>query len=363
MGRSRKRRRRANRDDRRAGWARPTADWSKWSTEDNDGDERKSTFELTIGRIHADLTSALTSPMRCRCSRTSGSAVHGRHPHRQTASMLRRARGTSSSDDDSGRSGDVLKPIRYGDDLEQSRADANGHRFLRALPRRGSEAHIPQLYQWILDRVNQSASRIRAKRTRRTGGSSARRTPIDCELRSTACRGYIATSRTAKHRVFIFCSTGTVPGHKIDCGRRPTMHFHLGVLSSRIHVTWALAPGAALDRKRSDVQQCRLLRSIPVSRDCTDAQKSRIRALGESLDAHRKRQQALHPGLTITDMYNVLEKLRKNEELTAKDRLDPRAGPGVGAAADPRRPGRGGRRRLRLAGRSRTRKSSAGWSR
>ena len=39
--------------------------------------------------------------------------------------------------------------------------------------------------------------------------------------------------------------------------------------------------------------------------------RSRIRALGESLDAHRKRQQSLHPGLTITDMYNVLEKLRK----------------------------------------------------
>ena len=49
--------------------------------------------------------------------------------------------------------------------------------------------------------------------------------------------------------------------------------------------------------------------------------KSLIRTLGESLDAHRKRQQALHPGLTITDMYNVLEKLGKNQGLTAKDRV------------------------------------------
>jgi hypothetical protein len=38
------------------------------------------------------------------------------------------------------------------------------------------------------------------------------------------------------------------------------------------------------------------------------------------LDAHRKRQQAAHPGLTITDMYNVLEKLRRGVTLTAKDK-------------------------------------------
>lgn len=44
------------------------------------------------------------------------------------------------------------------------------------------------------------------------------------------------------------------------------------------------------------------------------------RALGEMLDAHRKRQQALHPELTLTGMYNVLEKLRAGEPLTAKER-------------------------------------------
>ncbi len=39
----------------------------------------------------------------------------------------------------------------------------------------------------------------------------------------------------------------------------------------------------------------------------TPAQQEKIRALGEQLDAHRKRQQALHPALTMTGMYNVLE--------------------------------------------------------
>jgi hypothetical protein len=52
----------------------------------------------------------------------------------------------------------------------------------------------------------------------------------------------------------------------------------------------------------------------------TEAQQQTIRELGEALDAHRKRQQAAHPGLTITGMYNVLEKLRSGEALTAKEK-------------------------------------------
>src|SRR5690606_21758576 len=54
--------------------------------------------------------------------------------------------------------------------------------------------------------------------------------------------------------------------------------------------------------------------------DASESQKARIRALGEELDAHRKQRQAMHPDLTMTDMYNVLEKLRAGEVLTAKDK-------------------------------------------
>jgi len=54
---------------------------------------------------------------------------------------------------------------------------------------------------------------------------------------------------------------------------------------------------------------------------CTDAQKQCIREFGEALDAHRKRQQAQHPELTITGMYNVLERLRNEETLSDKERV------------------------------------------
>jgi hypothetical protein len=53
--------------------------------------------------------------------------------------------------------------------------------------------------------------------------------------------------------------------------------------------------------------------------DPTNAQKATIRDLAEQLDAHRKRQQAQHPKLTLTNMYNVLEKLRAEEPLSPKE--------------------------------------------
>ncbi|MEC9021494.1 MAG: class I SAM-dependent DNA methyltransferase, partial [Pseudomonadota bacterium] len=46
---------------------------------------------------------------------------------------------------------------------------------------------------------------------------------------------------------------------------------------------------------------------------------AKIGQLAEQIDAHRKRQQAEHPTLTLTGMYNVMEKLRAGEELNAKE--------------------------------------------
>ena len=51
-----------------------------------------------------------------------------------------------------------------------------------------------------------------------------------------------------------------------------------------------------------------------------EGSSARIARLAEQLDAQRKRQQAAHPDLTLTGMYNVLEKLRSDEVLSAKER-------------------------------------------
>ena len=63
---------------------------------------------------------------------------------------------------------------------------------------------------------------------------------------------------------------------------------------------------------------------------CSEPTKQRIRELEEQLDAHRKRQQLLHPDLTMTGMYNVLEKLR---EIEAAQRAGSRGVAGSGGFA------------------------------
>ncbi len=93
----------------------------------------------------------------------------------------------------------------------------------------------------------------------------------------------------------------------------------LGILSSHIHIVWALAAGGTLeDRPRYNKSLCFDPFPFPL---CTEEQKERIRKLGEDLDAHRKRQQAQHPGLTVTEMYNVLERLRRDEPLGERERV------------------------------------------
>ena len=46
---------------------------------------------------------------------------------------------------------------------------------------------------------------------------------------------------------------------------------------------------------------------------------ARLANLGERLDSHRKRQRVEHPDLTITQMYNVLEKLKAGEILDTSE--------------------------------------------
>ena len=127
---------------------------------------------------------------------------------------------------------------------------------------------------------------------------------------------YIVTTETSKHRVFQF-----VPGEWVAEGTVVVIGspdaFHLGVLSSRAHLVWALAAGGTLeDRPRYNKTRCFDPFPFPAA---TEAQQGEIRKLAEQLDAHRKRQQAQHPGLTLTDLYNVVEKLRAGQPLTAKE--------------------------------------------
>ncbi|MDP1832316.1 MAG: hypothetical protein Q8K67_09680 [Geothrix sp.] len=125
---------------------------------------------------------------------------------------------------------------------------------------------------------------------------------------------YIATVETAKHRVFQFLDGATVPDNMIIAIASADA-YHLGVLSSRIHVVWALAAGGLLeDRPRYNKTRCFDPFPFP---DASKAQAAHIRDLAEELDQHRKRAQ--ESGLGLTAQYNLLERLRGGEALTDQE--------------------------------------------
>ncbi|MFN9062849.1 MAG: type IIL restriction-modification enzyme MmeI, partial [Pseudanabaena sp.] len=128
---------------------------------------------------------------------------------------------------------------------------------------------------------------------------------------------FIVTVHTAKHRAFIFLDKSVIPDATIVVFALDDSYY-LGILSSSVHVIWTLASGGTLE-DRPRYNQTRCFNPFPFP-DATLEQKEKIRQLGERLDRHRKQVQAEHPEVTITGMYNLLEKLRKGEDFTDKDR-------------------------------------------
>lgn len=126
---------------------------------------------------------------------------------------------------------------------------------------------------------------------------------------------YIATVETSKHRLFQFVDASVLPDNMIVAVAHDDAYV-LGVLSSHIHVAWALAQGGTLeDRPRYNKTRC--FETFPFP-DATEAQKEAVRALAEQLDAFRKAHLAEHPDLTMTALYNVLTDVRADRTLKAK---------------------------------------------
>ena len=177
----------------------------------------------------------------------------------------------------------------------------------------------PEVYQWLVDRVRPKREQVREAYRRNNWWLYARKN-TDLRASLEGLGRFIATSMTARHRVFLFLDGQILPDQGLVSIALEDA-YHLGVLSSKTHVLWALAAGGRLgvgNDPRYNNSRCFDPFPFP---NATDAHKARIRALAEELDAHRKRQQAQHPKLTLTDMYNVLEKLRAGEPLSKAEKV------------------------------------------
>ncbi len=174
----------------------------------------------------------------------------------------------------------------------------------------------PIAYQHILERVKPERDLSKEPNVRKKWWLHGR-TRDDLRAAINSMGRYIATVETAKHRVFQFLNAEILPDNMLVATALDDAYY-LGVLSSNIHVVWALAAGGDLGGNTPRYNKTRCFDPFPFP-DATPEQQTRIRELAEQLDAHRKRQQAAHPTLTLTDLYNVVEKLKAGEPLSQKD--------------------------------------------
>lgn len=181
-------------------------------------------------------------------------------------------------------------------------------------------ARFPAAYQWLLERVKPERDQNnRATYRNNWWFFGEPRRVLRNQLNGLP--RYIATVETAKHRVFQFLDIDVMPDNKLVAIALSDA-FQLGVLSSSAHVSWAMATGSTLEDRPVYVKTTCFERFPFPSEDSGLTQKltERIRSLAEQLDAHRKTRQDAHSTVTITGMYNVLEKLRNGEVLTAAER-------------------------------------------
>ena len=120
----------------------------------------------------------------------------------------------------------------------------------------------------------------------------------------TDLRQFLVTTETAKHRYFMFLDADTAADQKLRVLAVDNAGI-MALLSSRIHVVFSLATGGFLE-DRPAYQHTATFNPFPFPLP-GDA----LVRLGERLDIFRKERLAAHDFLTMTGLYNALERVRE----------------------------------------------------
>ncbi len=269
----------------------------------DDGSE-KVTFNSQRGKISADLTTGADVTKTIELQANEGLAYRGMQligsgfiitPEESKALGLGKTIGLEKH----------IRPYRNGKDLTDEPRGVMAI-DLFGLGLEEVREKFPAIYQHVLTKVKPERDANNRESYRRAWWIHGEPRK-DLRPALSGLRRYIGTTETSKHRFLQFLDAEILPDNMVIAIALDDA-FYLGVLSSRTHVVFALAAGGTLeDRPRYNKTRCFDPFPFPL---CGEAERERIRKLAEELDAHRKRVQAQH-GLTLTGLYNVLEKLRR----------------------------------------------------
>jgi hypothetical protein len=184
---------------------------------------------------------------------------------------------------------------------------------------------FPSVYQWLLERVKPERDQNNMARVRNDWWLFAAPRPVMRESLLGLHR-YIVTGQVVKHRVFQFLKASILPDDKLIAIALDDA-FYLGVLSSSVHVEWALALGGHLGVGNDPVySKSTCFDTFPFPSDATGLTpnlRQTIAAIAEHIDTHRK-QVLLASGaskeVTLTGLYNVIQALKEGRPLVPKEK-------------------------------------------
>jgi len=284
-----------------------------------DSDTPQVTLEFKSGRIRSDLTigpdvSQTIALMANASLSSNGVMLAG------AGFILTPSKAASLGFGKNAELGKVILDYRNGRDLAQR------PRNVKVIDLFGWSAgevaiQFPQIYQHVVENVKAERDHNRDPGFKANWWLFGR---IRHEMRGFlgGLPRYVATVETTKHRFFQFLDSSVRADHMlITIGLDDGMH--LAVLSSRAHVLYALAAGGWLgvgndprySKSRTfDPFPFPVAAGPPLNQSAPlRTHQDRLRELGERLDSFRKQRLAEHSFLTMTGMYNVLERVRELE--------------------------------------------------
>ena len=223
-----------------------------------------------------------------------------------------------------------ILPYRHGRDIAQR---PRGVMVIDLYPLSADEVRdrFPRVYQHV-------AERVKPEREAKVGRSAdmaeyARKWWLFGKVRSELrpvlepLHRYIATAETSKHRFFQFLDANIRPDNMLVCIGSSAGSL-LAVLSSRANVAWSIEAGGWLGMGNDPrYSKSRTFDPMPFPfTEGSDSTQSALGNLGDRLDSFRKERLAEHDFLTMTALYNVLERVRELEKgcdvppLSAKER-------------------------------------------
>ena len=278
------------------------------------GDAPSLEFSIRHGQIHADIATGADAGAAARLRSNDGLSFMG-----VTLSGQGFVIEPDEIDAVSAPERVFLRPYLVGNELNR-RSKGRLVVDLFGLSEADARSRCPGLYQRLVSLVKPERDLQKREAYRKNWwlfaeGRGGMRKAIQ------GLRWYVAICRTAKFFVFHAVEANVLAESKVVAIALESWSA-LGILSSRVHDSWARRVGSHHGVGNDlTYNNSKCFATFPFPHGQSEASEAKVASLAESLDAHRKRQQALHPDLTITGMYNVLEKLRSGEALSAKDKV------------------------------------------